>query len=69
MKKKLFLFLEKKWLSDNSHIFDGDNKKFSEYIEIASKFFMFFFQLQNEFCTQTNIFQKKLQINFNFLSA
>ena len=39
-------------------------------IEIAPKLFFVFFQPQIEFCTQTNIFQKKICMQtFNFLFA
>ena len=59
------------WKNANHTIFIQFLNKNPSKIEIAPKFFfVFFFQPQIEFCTQTNIFQKKICMQtFNFLFA
>ena len=47
------------FLMATTNIFPGKNS-------IAKKNFSFFFQLQIEFCTETNLSKKNLHVNFNF---
>ena len=71
-KKNVFIFFEEKclpyifhiWKLYDWHFFDGNTKNFPSKLKFAP----IFFQLQIDFCTQTNLFLKKLHtIQFPYM--